>query len=248
MKRRAGYLFGVGSGVRESDGDLERAGADADLGAHRNVARPRAIVGIGQVAVAIAEVDLHVRGAVVAGGRPAERPDDAHPHVLLAHQQRRRMGIENLPEVSLCPWLPVRRRLQIKAHVGQLWSERGRDEEGVLLGIGEVLLGQSVFVVGAVDGEGGDTRTQPGDAVLPVGRVINRWRTSGRGKEAKLVKRDAIQERKEDLAERPVRERVPELAPRTRRRSKRHLATGTIHWRRAWSTWSLHRGLSMESG
>ncbi len=234
--------------MRKTHGDLERTCADPDLRPDRHVAWAGAVVDVREVTVAIAQVDLHVRGPVVAGGCPAEGPDDADPDVLLAHEQRRRIRIQNLPEVALGSRLPVSRGLHVQANVGKLGRERRGNEEGVLLRVGEKLLGEAVFVVGAVDSESGHARTHPRDAVLAVGCVIDRRRTAGGGEEAQLVKRDAIQEREENLAERPVRERVPELAPRTRRCSKRHFAAGTPHGRRAWSSWSFHRALSMESG
>jgi hypothetical protein len=65
--------------VAEADGDLERACTDADLCPDGHVARARAIVNVGQVTVAITEIDLQVRASVVAGGRATEGTYDADP-------------------------------------------------------------------------------------------------------------------------------------------------------------------------
>src|SRR6202521_3490507 len=109
------------------------------------------------------------------------------------------MRVQHLAEVALSSWLPVCCRLHVEANVGELRRERGCDEEHVLLRVGEKLLGQAIFVMGAVDGEGRHARTHPGDAVLSIGCVIDRRRTSGGREETQLVKRDAVQERKKDL-------------------------------------------------
>src|SRR5258708_4142799 len=158
------------------------------------------------------------------------------------------MRVQHLAEVALGSRLPGWGWLEVEGKGGKVGGERGGDQEGVLLGVREVLLGQAVFVMGAVNGKGRDAGAEPGDAVLAVRGVVDRRRTGRRSEESELVERDAIQEREEDLAERPVRKRVPELAPRTWRRPERHLAAGTPHRRRARSSWSLHRALSMESG
>src|SRR4029077_11360765 len=141
---------------------------------------------------------------------------------------------------------PVRRGLHVQAHIWELGCERGRDQHRVLIRIREELLGESIFVVSAVDLEGRDAGRKPGDAVLAVAGVINRWRTSRGGEEAQLVERYPVDGRKKDFAEVAIDEGVPELAPRTGRRSERHLAARTPHRGRAWTTWSLHRGVSME--
>src|ERR1700736_117924 len=158
------------------------------------------------------------------------------------------MSFEHLSEVALASRLPVGRRLHVEADVGELGRERGRDEECVLVGVGEDLFGQPILMVGAVDGEGGYSGSEPADSVLAVARVVNRWRSSSGREEAQLVQRDAVESRKEDLAERAVGERVPELAPRTRRRSKCHLAARPPHRGRARTSWGLHRVLSMKGG
>src|SRR5437899_1753854 len=194
------------------------------------------------------EVDLQVGGPVIADSGASERTDDTDPHVLLAHEQRRRMSFEHLSEVALAARLPVRRRLHVEADVGELRRERGRDEKRVLVGVGKDLLGQAVLMVGAVDGERGDSRREPGDSMLAVARVVDRRRSSRRGEEAQLVQRNAVEGGKEDLAQRAVGERVPELAPRTRRRSKSHLAARPPHRGRARTSWGLHRVLSMKGG
>jgi len=54
LQRCAGDLFGISAGMRETDRDLERTGTDAYLSTDRDVARPGAIVGVGEVAVAVA--------------------------------------------------------------------------------------------------------------------------------------------------------------------------------------------------
>src|ERR1700730_8099918 len=158
------------------------------------------------------------------------------------------MSFEHLPEVALASRLPVRRGLHVEAYVGELGRERGCVEKRVLVGVGEDLFGQPVLMMGAVDGERGDSRREPADSVLAVAGVVDRWRSSSGREEAQLVQRDAVEGRKEDLAERAVGERVPELAPRTRRRSKCHLAARPPHRGRARTSWGLHRVLSMKGG
>src|SRR6202040_350017 len=91
----------------------------------------------------------------------------------------------------------------------------------------------------------GDARTEPRDRVRPVCRVVNRRGAAGGDEETKLVKRDVVKEREEDLAERSVGERVPDLAPGTGRRAERHLASRPPHRGRTWSAGSFHRLLSM---
>src|ERR1700682_5145969 len=102
--------------------------------------------------------------------------------------------------------------------------------------------------MGAADGEAWNARADPGDVVLSVGGVIDWGRTTRRSEEPKFMQGHVVEKWEENFTEGPVRKRVPELAPRTWRRSERHLAAGTPHGRRAWSSWSLHRALSMESG
>src|SRR5206468_1091560 len=111
LQRVAGDLFGVGPRVREPDRELKRARADADLGSDGYVAWTRAVIKVGQPAVCVVKLDVDVRAAVVAGGGAAERADDADPHVLLAQEEGWRMRIQDLAEVALGAWLPVRRRL-----------------------------------------------------------------------------------------------------------------------------------------
>ena len=243
----AGDLFGVGPRVREADGELKRARADADLRADASVAGSRAVVLVGELAVGVAEVDVDVRGAEVPGGGAAERPDDADPYVLLLHQQRGRMGVDDAAEVALGEGLPVRGGLHVEAQVGQLGGERRRDQQRILFGVGEELLGQTVFVVRRLDAKGRNARREPADRVIAVGGIVDRRRSAGRGEEAQLVQRDAVEKGKEDLAERALRERVPDLAPGTGRRAEGHLASRPPHRGRAWSARSFHRVLSMES-
>jgi len=95
--------------------------------------------------------------------------------------------------------------LHIEAYVRKLRGERGRDEESVLFRVGEELLDQAVFVMGAFDRESRDARAQPADAVLSVSSVVDRWRSSSGGEKSKLVERYPVEEWKENLAERPVR-------------------------------------------
>src|SRR6266704_4352377 len=106
LQRVPGDLLRVGSRVRESDGELERARADAELGADRDVSRTGPVIHGGQVSVRVAQVDVHVRAAEVADRGTAERPDDADPHVLLLEQQGRRMCVEDAAEVTFGTRLP----------------------------------------------------------------------------------------------------------------------------------------------
>src|SRR5579859_8097393 len=99
--------------------------------------------------------------------------------------------------------------------------------------------------MGRVDDERRDPGAQPADGVLPLAAVVDGRSAAGRREESKLVQRHAVEKREEDLAQRAVRECVPELAPGGGRRAKRHLASGTPHRGRAWSSWCLHRQLSM---
>ena len=101
--------------MRESDGELERARADAELGADRDVSRTGPVIHGGQVSVRVAQVDVHVRAAEVADRGTAERPDDADPHVLLLEQQGRRMCVEDAAEVTFGTRLPVGGGLQVEA-------------------------------------------------------------------------------------------------------------------------------------
>ncbi len=246
LQRGARHLLRVRARVREADGDLERPGADADLRADSHVARSRALIRMREGAVPVMEVDLEVRAPVVANGGFGEWTDDADPYVLLSQQKRGRMRIEDLAEVALGSRLPVCRCLHVEADVGQLGREGGRDEQGVLVGVGEELLGQAIFVVGAVDRERGDAGREPRNPMVAITRIVDRGRASGGGEEAQLVQHNPIEGREEDLAEGPVREGVPQLAPRSGRRSERHLPTWTPHRGRAWTSWCLHRLLSMK--
>src|SRR5262245_45523343 len=99
----------------------------------------------------------------------------------------------------------------------------------------------------AVDSEGGHARAHPGDAMLTIARVVHGRRARCGREEAQLVQRHVVERRKEDLAEAPVGEGVPDLAARTRRRPEGHLPTGAPHRRRPGASWCLHRTLSMES-
>ncbi len=169
-------LFRVGARMRKSDGELERARPHAELGADGDVARARAVVGLGDVSIRVVQLDMDVGAAVVASGRAAERTDDAHPHVLLTHEQRRRMRVEHLAEVALGAGRPVRRSLHEETDVRQLGSEGARDDHRVLVGVGNELLREAVLVVRALNGEGRHAWAQPGDAVLAVTRVVDRRR------------------------------------------------------------------------
>src|SRR5438132_10446599 len=60
------------------------------------------------------------------------------------------------------------------------------------------------------------------------------------------MQRHVVEEGEEDLAERALGQRVPELAPGSGRRSERHFASGPPHRGRAWSAGGFHRVLSME--
>ena len=82
--------------------------------------------------------------------------------------------------------------------------------------------------------------------MLAVTGIVDRRRPAGGGEESELVQGDAIEGWKEDFAEAAVGERLPELAPRTRRRSECHLAAWAPHRGRAWTSWCLHRTLSMK--
>src|SRR5262252_4514909 len=84
--------------------------------------------------------------------------------------------------------------------------------------------------------------------MLAVGGVVDRRCPSRRSEEAKLVQGDPVEEGKEDLAQVPVGERVPELAPGSWRGAERHLASGAPHRGRAGTAGGFHRVLSMESG
>ena len=53
LQRLSRDLLGIGTRVRESDGDLEGPGADSDLGADRHVSWARAVVGVRQPAIAV---------------------------------------------------------------------------------------------------------------------------------------------------------------------------------------------------
>src|SRR6266853_1059231 len=59
---------------------------------------------------------------------------------------------------------------------------------------------------------------------------------------------DAIERGKENLAQAPVGQRVPDLAFRARRRTEGQLSAGAPHRRRPGASKCLHRTLSMESG
>src|SRR5579859_2312248 len=240
-----GELLRIGPRVREADRDLKRAGADPDLRADRDVARASRVVRAGEVAVTVVKVDLQVGTLKIADRTAAEGADDAHPDVLLTHEQGRRVGVDDTAEVAFRARLPVRGCLHVKAHVGKLRAEVGGDEQGVLVRVGEDLLGQPVLVMGRVDLERRHPRAQPADAVLSVATVVDGWSAAGRGKKAELVQCYAVKKGKEDLAQRTVSERVPELAPGGGRGAERHLASGTPHRRCARSSWCFHRRLSM---
>src|SRR6266487_3416298 len=79
----------------------------AKLGADRDVARACPIVGLGDEPIGVVQLDMDVGAAVVAGRRAAEGTDDAHPYVLLAHEERRRIRVEHLAEVALRARGPV---------------------------------------------------------------------------------------------------------------------------------------------
>ena len=230
----------------ETDGHLEGPGSYADLRTDGYVAGSGLVVEIGQAAVAVAQVDVHVRAAEVADCRVREGTDEADPHVLLLKQQRRRMRVDDAAEVALGAGLPVRGCLHVEAEVGKLRREGGRDQERVFFGVGEDLLGQSVLVVGGVDFEGRHARAEPGNGVLAIGGVVNRRSTAGGDEKTQFVKRDVVEKGEKDLAEAAAGERVPDLASRTGGRPEGHLATRPPHRRRAWSAGSIHRLLSME--
>src|SRR6184192_2458508 len=111
------------------------------------------------------------------------------------------MGVDDAGEVPVGVRLPVGGGLEVETKVGQLRRECGGDQKGVLLGVGEELLGQAIFVVRRVDAEGRNAGGEPADRVLTVGGVIDRRRATGGGEEAKLVQGDTVEEGKEDLAE-----------------------------------------------
>src|SRR5258706_3701391 len=160
----------------ESNGELKRARPDAELSADRDVAWPRAVVGLGDETISVVQLDMDVGAAVVAGRRSAERTDDAHPHVLLTHQQRWRMRVEHLAEVAFGAGRPVRRGLHEEPDVRQLGSEGARDDHRVLVRIGNEFFGQAVLVMRALNGEGRYAWAQPRDPVLAVTRVVDRRR------------------------------------------------------------------------
>jgi len=232
--------------MRKTERELKRPGANAQLGADSDVARPCAVVKVGHLAVGVMELDVHVRAAEVASRRAAERTHDAYPHVLLAHDQRGRMGVEHLGEVPLGAGRPVCRRLHVEANVGQLRREGAGDYQCILIGIGDEILGQPVFVVSAFDRERGDSRREPGDLVLSVTRIVDRRRSTGRREEPQLMQDDALKRRIENLAEAAVGKREPDLASGTRGRAESQLASRAPHRRRAGATWCLHRALSMD--
>jgi len=227
--------------VSEADRDGERPRPDADLRPDRDVAGPGPVVGGRQVAVAVVKVDLEIGALEIADRGSAEGTDDADPHVLLAHQERGWVGVEDLAEVALGPRLPMGPGLYVELHVRQLRSEGRADQDRVFFWIREVIFGQAVLVVRAVDGEPGSACSEPRDAMLSVTGVIDRRRSAGGCEEAQLVQRDAVDGWKEDLAEGAVGEGVPELALRSGRRSERHLAARTPHRRCSRSSWCLHR-------
>src|SRR5258708_36682145 len=128
------------------------------------------------------------------------------------------MSVQDLSEIALAARLPVRRGLHVEANVRELGREGGRDEQRILVRVGEELLRQSIFVVSAVDRERRDARGEPGDAVLAVARVIDWRRPAGRGEESKLVQGHPADGRKEHFAEGTTGDRVTGLAPRSTRR------------------------------
>src|ERR1700676_415772 len=94
LQRRPRNLLGVCTRVCKADRKLEGARTNADLGPDGHVAGARSVIDVGQVAVAIAEIDLHVGRAVVTRGSATERTDDAYPHVLLTDEKRGRMSVQ----------------------------------------------------------------------------------------------------------------------------------------------------------
>src|SRR2546428_8518658 len=98
-----------------------------------------------------------------------------------------------------------------------------------------------------IDVKGGYAGADPADRVLAVGRVIDRRGAAGGHEKTQLMQRDAVEIRKEHLAEVAVGEGVPDLAPGTGRRPERHLASSSPHRGRAWSAGSFHRLGSIES-
>src|SRR5438093_4657845 len=130
---------------------------------------------------------MDVGAAVVAGRRAAERTDDAHPYVLLAHEKRRRIRVEHLAEVALRARGPVGRSLHEETDVGKLGVEGARDDHRVLIRVGYELFRQPVLVMRALAGECGDAPAQPRDAVLSVTRAADGRRAGPRCEETQLV-------------------------------------------------------------
>src|SRR5207249_5116917 len=120
-------LLSVRAAVGETDGELERARAHADLRPDRRVAGSGAVVAVREFAVRVAEVDVDVRAAEVACGGTAEGADNADPDVLLLQEQRRRVRIDDAGEVAIRERLPVRGRLHVEPQAGQL-GRRGRGD------------------------------------------------------------------------------------------------------------------------
>src|SRR5712692_6217103 len=100
----------------------------------------------------------------------------------------------------------------------------------------------------ALNSEGRYAGAEPGDAVLAVIRIVDRRRARRRCEETQLVEGHAIERGKENLAQAPVGQRVPDLASRARRCTEGQLSAGAPHRRRPGASWCLHRTLSMESG
>src|SRR2546428_9181182 len=97
-----------------------------------------------------------------------------------------------------------------------------------------------------IDVKGGYPGADPADRVLAVGRVIDRRGAPGGHEKKQLMQRDAVEIRKEHLAEVAVGEGVPDLAPGTGRRPERHPASSSPHPGRARSARSFHRLFNME--
>src|SRR2546421_1553555 len=104
----------------ETDGHLEGAGSYADLRTNGYVPGSGLVVEVGQAAVAVAQVDVHVRAAEVADCRVHEGTHEADPHVPLLKQQRRWVRVDDAAEVALGAGLPVRRCLHVEAEGGEL--------------------------------------------------------------------------------------------------------------------------------
>src|SRR5207237_5417094 len=112
--------------------------------------------------------------------------------------------------------------------------------------VGDEILRQPVLVVSALDSKCRDSGRKPGDLVLPIARVVDRWRAASGREEPQLMQDDPLERRIQHLAEAAVRKREPDLALGTRGRAECQLATRAPHRRRSGATWCLHRALSMD--